>query len=148
MFAYPVDLTPDANDAGESSVLVTAPDLPGFVTYGDDAEAALRWARDALVVWAAQRMDARQDMPHASPAAGRPVVQMPIGAALKVLVHQAMRADRVTQVELARRLGRDPKTVRRILDFEHASPPDQLEAALIALGRRTVVYVEPVKPAA
>ena len=144
MYEYPVDLEPDVNDAGETSVLVTAPDLSGYITYGDDEAAALHHAVGALVVWAAQRMDARLDMPTPSPTRGRPVVRLPIGATLKVLIHQAMRADAVTQVELARRLDRDPKAVRRILDFGHASTPDQLDAALVALGRRPIVSAEPV----
>lgn len=143
MFAYPLDLSPD-----EGTVLVRAPDLPGFITYGDDEAQALFWARDALLVWAAQRMDHKQDMPAPSPARGRPLVRLPIGATLKVLIHQAMRADGVSQVELAQRLGRDGKVVRRILDFGHGSPPDQLEAALLALGRQPIVYAEPVEEAA
>ncbi|NBC32664.1 MAG: type II toxin-antitoxin system HicB family antitoxin [Alphaproteobacteria bacterium] len=148
MFEYPLRLEDDETDSGEPAILVTAPDLPGFVSAGDTVDGACLQARDALIVWAWQQMDKGLDMPPASPAAGRPTVQLPTGAALKVLIHQAMRADGVSRADLARRLGRDEKVVRRILDFGHASPPDQLDDALRALGRRPVISVAPLEPAA
>ncbi len=47
----------------------------------------------------------------------------------------------MTQVTLARRLGCDPKDVRRLLDLMHRSRLDRLEAALAALGKLFVIEV-------
>ena len=44
--------------------------------------------------------------------------------------------------ELAKRLGKDAKEIRRILDPDHATKIPALVAALAALGRRLVVGVE------
>ncbi len=59
-------------------------------------------------------------------------------AAAKLAIYQAMRDKGVTQVALARRLGCDPKDVRRLLDPMHRSRLDRLEAAL---GKRLVIEV-------
>ena len=42
---------------------------------------------------------------------------------------------------MARRIGCDPKDIRRLLDLMHRSRLDRLEAALAALGKRLVVEV-------
>ena len=62
-------------------------------------------------------------------------------AAAKLAIYQAMREKGVSQVELARRLGCDPKDIRRLLDIMHRSRLDRLEEALAALGKRLVVEI-------
>ncbi|MBW2618591.1 MAG: hypothetical protein JRC92_06925 [Deltaproteobacteria bacterium] len=61
--------------------------------------------------------------------------------AAKLAIYQAMHDQEVSQLELAERLGCDARQVRRILDLDHASRLDQLEAALKALGKRLVVDI-------
>jgi hypothetical protein len=147
VFEYPVELE-EMEEDGEPWIMVTAPDLPGFRTCGDDRPSALDHARGCLVAWAWGRMEEERDMPPASPAQGRPSVRLPIGATLKVLIHQAMRSDRVSQAELARRMNQNLAEVAHILDFGHATPPDQLEAALEALGRTPVIEIARLETAA
>jgi antitoxin HicB len=53
-----------------------------------------------------------------------------------------MRDARLTQSALAERLGCDPRQVRRLLDLDHNSRLDQLEAALAALGKRLIIEVQ------
>jgi antitoxin HicB len=48
----------------------------------------------------------------------------------------------MTKTELARRLGKDEKEVRRILDPMHPTKLTAMKEALAALGRRLVVGVE------
>ena len=48
----------------------------------------------------------------------------------------------MTKAELARRLGKDEKEVRRILDPMHPTKLAAMTEALAALGRRLVVGVE------
>ena len=58
MLAYPIMLIDD-ND----TVMVTAPDLPELVTFGDDREDAMARARDALEEAISARIHARQNVP-------------------------------------------------------------------------------------
>ena len=65
-------------------------------------------------------------------------------AAMKLAVYQAMRAQGITQHQLALRIGCDERQVRRILDISHESKVSQVEAALSALSLRVAIDVEPV----
>ena len=69
-----------------------------------------------------------------------PVTVAP-GVAAKLAVLESFIAAGITKSELARRLGRDEKEVRRILDPRHATKLPALTAALRALGKRLVVGV-------
>lgn len=135
--AYPVDLTPDDND----TLLVTCPDLPEVTSFGTDRDDALRHAANAIAAVIAHRVEQGQPVPEPSPANGRPVVALPTQTSLKLALHRAMADAGVNQVQLAQRLGCDPKQVRRLLDFEHASRLDQVDAAFAALGLQAVVLV-------
>ena len=132
MLRYPVEFEPDDN----GTVIATVPDVRGVITYGDDEADALRHAQGALLAMLSSRIDDREDIPLPSPAHGGPTVTLPLQAELKVLLYIAMRDQRITQVELAQRIGSDPKSIRRLLDLTHASRMDQVEAALAALGKR------------
>src|SRR3546814_5497871 len=54
---------------------------------------------------------------------------LPPLVAAKLALYQAMREEGVTQVALARRIGRDQKEVRRLLDLDHRSHIGQVEDA-------------------
>jgi antitoxin HicB len=132
MLAYPVDLERDTN----GSLLVTFPDFTEAATFGDDENDALFRAADALETVLAARIDDREDIPLPSPAAGRPRVILPGLTAAKVLLYRAMREVGVHKADLARRLGWHGPQIDRLLDLNHASRLDQIEAALAALGKR------------
>jgi antitoxin HicB len=135
VLAYPVEFEPDDND----TVIATVPDVPGVFTYGDNEGEALRHVTGALLAMLSSRIDDRQDIPAPSAPNGRRTVRLPLQAELKVLLYLAMRDQRVTQVDLAQRMGSDPKGIRRLLDLTHASRLDQVEAALAALGKRVEI---------
>ena len=61
--------------------------------------------------------------------------------AAKLALYEAMRAQRITRSELARRLGLQENGVRRLLDLDHRSHIDQVDRALAALGKRLEVRV-------
>jgi antitoxin HicB len=132
MLAYPVDLERDTNE----SLLVTFPDFTEAATFGDDENDALFRAVDALETVLAARIDDREDIPLPSPAAGRPCVILPALTAAKVLLYRPMREVGVHKADLARRLGWHGPQIDRLLDLNHASRLDQIEAALAALGKR------------
>jgi len=55
--------------------------------------------------------------------------------------HGEFRGDFLFQAELARRVPCDFRQVSRLLDINHRSRLDQLDAAFAALGKRLVVEV-------
>jgi antitoxin HicB len=132
MLAYPVILEPDDN----GTVLVTFPDVPEAVTFGEDESDAFKRAVDALETMLAARIADREEVPLPSAAMGRPCAVLPALATAKVLLYRAMRELDVSKAELARRLGWHDHQVDRLLDLSHPSRLDQIETALAALGKR------------
>jgi len=135
MNSYPVDLTLDDND----TVMVTFPDVPEVVTFGDDETDALARAVDALETALNGYITDRRDIPAPSDAAGRPTVAPSLLGSLKLGVYGAMRARGWRKADLARAMGLNPRQIDRLLDLTHASTVAQLEqAAAVAGGRYTV----------
>ena len=135
MLAYPIELKEDTN----RTLLVTFPDFAEATTFGEDESDAVLRAVDALETVLAARIDDREDIPLPSPAAGRPCAVLPALTAAKVLLYRAMLEAGVRKADLARRLGWHGPQIDRLLDLNHASRLDQIEAALAALGKRLTV---------
>ncbi|CAK0739211.1 antitoxin HicB [Gammaproteobacteria bacterium] len=131
MLAYPVELEPDDN----GTILVTFPDIPEAVTFGEDEEDALGHALDCLdtVLWA--RIKDREDIPLPSPLDGRRGVFLPPLLEAKISLYRAMREQGVPKAELARRLGWHMPQVEKLLDFNCTLRVDQIEAAARVLGK-------------
>jgi len=135
---YRVALEPASN----GTVIATFPDVPEAHTVGNDEAQALERAPDALETALAIYVDERRDLPRPKrPRKGDRMVTLPPMAAAKLAIYQAMRDQGVTQVELAGRLGCDPKDIRRLLDLMHNSRLDRLDLALAALGKRLLIEV-------
>ena len=136
---YPVSFTRDANGTTIAEVV----DVPGAVTVGKDRVQALERLQDALVAMLSGFVDQKMPIPGPSkPKRGDLTVALPPMVAAKLAIYQAMREGNITQLELAGRLDCDGRQVRRLLDLDHNSRLDQVEAALRALGKRLVVDVE------
>ena len=132
MLAYPLVLERDDN----GTLLVTFPDVPEAVTFGENEADAVERAVDALETMLAARIADQEDVPLPSPAQERPCVVLSALATAKVLLYRTMREAGVSRGELAHRLGWQGQRVDRLLDLNHASPIDQIERALAALGKR------------
>lgn len=132
--AYPVELTV----VEDGAVMATFPDLGG-VTQGDTEAEALAEAEDLLEEVLKGRIAYGEDIPEASAADGRPVVEVQPVLAAKVELYLAWREAGISRAELARRLGWHAPQVSRLFDVDHNSRIDQVDAALKALGRRLVV---------
>ena len=130
MHDYPVKLTKDDND----TILVTSPDFPEITTFGDDREDALARAIDAFDEAIAARIAHREDIP--KPSHGKVRVTLRTLTTVKVILHQNMRDQGVGKAELARRLGWHLPQVDRVLDIQHNSRLDQIDAAMGAIGQR------------
>jgi antitoxin HicB len=133
---YPVTITKDDND----TYLVSFPDVPEAVTFGDTREEALAHAQDALLTVFDAYIRERKDIPAASNR-GTSFVELPALETTKVELYRAMREQEVGKTELAKRLDWHLPQVDRVLNVRHGSQLDQLEAAFSALGKKLVLNV-------
>ena len=129
MLAYPIMLEDD-----DGTLLVTSPDFPELTTFGDDREEAVARAVNALEEAIAARIHDRKDIP--APSQGKTYAVLPTLISVKVMLYQGMRDQDIGKAELARRLGWFLPQVDRVLDVQHRSGMDMMDAALGAIGRR------------
>ena len=138
IYAYPCVLTP----AEDGSLVATFPDVPEAVTGGADRSEALALAEDALAAALAGYVHAKWDIPAPSEAAaGQALVPVSPVVAAKLALYSAMRAQRITKVELARRLGISESAARKLTNPDHRSHVNQVHKALRAVGRSLRVEV-------
>jgi antitoxin HicB len=138
-FAYPARFQRD--EAGR--VLVRLIDFPHSHTDGKDLPEAIEEAADLLGSVIAQCLADKAEIQTPSPCKrGQRLVPVPLWIAGKLALHLAMREQRVNNSELARRLAVRETVVRRMLDPDHATKSEKLQAALAVLGKRLVVAVE------
>ena len=133
-YAYPVTLERD--EAGR--FVASFPDVPEALTDGADEAEALGEARDALRAALVGYVRARRPLPRPSRRRGTVVALAPVVAA-KLALYQAMRSQRVSNIALAERIGVTEGAVRRLVDPDHASRMEKIEAALEALGAGVVL---------
>jgi antitoxin HicB len=124
------------------NVVVTFPDLPEVVTQGRGRPDARAMAEEALGLVLLAYLERGAPLPKAR-ARGRGLVEISVApdVAAKLAVLESFAAARISKTELARRLAKDEKEVRRILDPKHPTKLPALTAALRALGKRLVVGV-------
>ena len=129
MLVYPINLEDD-----DGTGLATSPDFPELTTFGEDSEEAIARAVHALEEAIAARIHDRRDIP--VPSRGGINAVLPTLTSVKVMLYQGMREQDVGKAELARRLGWHLPQVDRVLDVQHRSRLDQMDAALGAIGQR------------
>lgn len=135
---YPTRLVADSN----ATLLATFPDFPEAATFGANVGETLAHAQDALLTVIAARIDDAEDVPLPSPLRdGLHPVELSALAEAKILLWKAMLGQNVSKTDLAHRLGWQLPQVERLLDPFHASPLDELETALRALGKRLALAV-------
>jgi antitoxin HicB len=136
--AFPYRVEPQES----GGVLVQFIDVPEAHTFGaTEADAGGNDALDCLIAALGGYIKLGREIPGPSAAHGRPVAALPPLVAAKLALYEAMRAQRITRTELARRLGLQENGVRRLLDLDHRSHIDQVDRALAALGKRLEVQV-------
>ena len=138
IYAYPCQLTPD-EDGG---LVATFPDVPEAITGGEDRAEALAMAEDALATALAGYVHEKWDIPAPSePVDGQVSVPVPTVVAAKLALYSAMRAQRITKVELADRLNVSESAVRKLTNPDHRSHMSQVQKALRMVGRSLKVEV-------
>ena len=127
----------------ESGLVVSFPDVPEAITQGDDEADAIKQAREALGLALLTYPRRRLPVPLAK-AKGRGFVQIAVApeVAAKIAVLEAFQRAQITQSELGRRIGKDEKEVRRILNPRHDTKLTTLTAALGELGQQLVIGVQ------
>lgn len=137
--AYPATFRPDEN----GRPLVSFPDFPNAHTDGKNMADAFEEATDCLgSVIAAHIAEKRQIPEPSSLKRGWKLVPVPLWVAGKLALYLTMREQKITNSELARRLGVRETVVRRMLDPNHATKSEKLQAALSVLGKRIVVALD------
>jgi antitoxin HicB len=136
MLRYAVKLSKDTN----ATILVDVPAIPEAHTFGEDRAEALARAADAIETALMGYVQDRQPIPPGYAGAGISVT-LPALTEAKLALYETMRKGRVGKTELARRLNWHLPQVDRLLDLNHASRLDQLEAAFRVLGRRLSIEI-------
>lgn len=137
-YAYPCILTP----AEDGSLIATFPDVPEAITGGANRPEALAMAEDALASALAGYVHEKWEIPVPSEATyGQELVPVSPVVAAKLALYSAMRAQRITKVELARRLGISESAARKLTNPDHRSHVSQVHKALRAVGRSMRVEV-------
>jgi|SRR5579883_166519 antitoxin HicB len=126
---YAVVLEPDDNN----TILVTVPDLPEAITFGEDRDDAMIRAVDAIETALIARIAAREDIPSPK-TTGATSVALPALSSAKVELYRLMRRQNVGKAELSRCLGVALPQIDRLLDLRHNSRLDALDRAFHALG--------------
>jgi len=117
--------------------LVSFPDFPNAHTDGADANEAMEEAIDCLGSSIAFAMADKADVPKPSRLKrGQKLVPVPLWIVGKLALYWAVREIGISQSELARRLNVRETVVRRMLDPNHDTRPEKIQAALETLGRR------------
>ena len=138
-FSYPASFEPDE----DGRVVVSFVDFPYAHTDGKDAAEAMEEAIDCLGSVIAQQMAEKLDIAAPSRVGrGQQLVPVPFWIAGKLALYLAVREKGVSNTDLARRLGVRETVVRRMLDPDHDTRSEKLQAALAALGKRVVVTVD------
>ena len=104
---------------------------------------ALAMAEDALATALAGYVHDKWEIPAPSQAARTVRILVPVApvVAAKLALYSAMQEQRVTKVELARRLGISESAARKLTNPDHRSHVSQVHKALRAVGRSMRVEV-------
>lgn len=123
-------------------VVVSFPDVPEAITQGRDMADARAMAEEALGLALLTYLKRGMPLPKAR-AKGRNLVEIAVApdVAAKLAVLESFSVAGISKSELARRIGKDEKEVRRILDPRHPTKLPALTTTLRALGKRLVVGV-------
>ncbi len=137
--AFRCRLDPD-EDGG---YVATFPDLPFGATQGETIPEALNEAADCLETILAVLVDEGRDIPQPTKLKrGEYLVSPSAVTAAQVALYSAMRQEKVTARDLAKRLRVPVAEVRRLTDLANYPPLEAIERALAALGHRLTVALD------
>jgi antitoxin HicB len=133
---YAVRIRKDSND----TFLVTVPDLPDAITFGESLDDAKLQAVDAIETAMMARMFDREVICEPK-ASGRYYVELRPAVAAKVALWNAMLQQGLGKAALARKLKWHLPQVDRALDVRHESTLSSLVEALAVTGNALSISV-------
>ena len=138
MIRYRVKLTLDDND----TFLVTSPDFPDVITFGDTREEALQYAVGAFREMIAGRIHYKEPIPEPSKIRAKDdFITLPLQTEIKVRLYQSLNESGIKKSDLARKLGLHRQEIDRLLDFKQSTSIGKLESAFAALGKQLKIEV-------
>ncbi len=141
---YFVTLTPDTND----TLYVTCPVLPEVNTFGEDEADALLRAAEAIEFALYFRVREGGEIPNPGRRrAGQLAVDLPSLVNAKVELYRLMKEQGLRKADLARALKVQRTQIDRLLDLDHATRMDMVDAAFRALGHALTLKVSNAAPA-
>lgn len=129
-------------DSGE--IIVTFPDVPEAITGAQDEQEALVLADDVLEEAILGRLARGEEIPAPRPLA-QDEVAIPLDptTAARVLLRNAMAAQRISKTALAAQLGQSEGNIRRLVDGVTRVKLETVLAALQSLGVRAALTTLP-----
>ncbi len=131
---YNVTIAKDGN-----TYMASFPDIPEALTCGDTIEEALVEAQAALITAFEFYFEDQRPVPMPSAGVSEYAVDVPLSIWVKVLLLNTMLEQKITQTELAARMGTRKQELQRITNLHHATKIDTLDSAMAAMGKRLVI---------
>ncbi|KIZ43079.1 MULTISPECIES: type II toxin-antitoxin system HicB family antitoxin [Rhodopseudomonas] len=151
-YAYAAEFEPGDK---RGVIVVSFPDVPEAITQGDSMADACAQAEEALglalltyperglpLPKARAKEDTKALVKGGAKAKRSMMVAVAPDVSAKLAVLEAFTAAGISKSELARRMGKDEKEIRRILNPKHSTKLPAMVEALRALGKRLVVGIE------
>ena len=114
-------------------------DIPEALTEGKTLDEAKDMALDALITAMDFYFEDSRPVPKPSgKQEGDYIIELPISVWSKVLLLNTMLEKKVSQSDLAKKLGKTRQEVQRIVNLDHSTKIDTLVEALKALGKTPV----------
>jgi antitoxin HicB len=124
-------------------IVVSFPDVPEAITQGDDMADARAQAEEALGLALLTYPERGLPLPKArTKGKNLTMVAVAPSVAAKLAVLEAFAVAGMSKSEFARRIGKDEREIRRILDPKHPTKLPAMAEALRVLGKRLVVGIE------
>jgi len=138
MIRYRVKLTPDDNN----TFLVTSPDFPDVITFGETREEALHYAVGAFREIIAARIHYKESIPTPSKIRAKDdFITLPLQTEMKIRLYESLQQKGVKKAELARMMKLHRQEIERLLDFKQSTSIGKIEQAFAALGKQLKIEV-------
>lgn len=123
--------------APEGGFVVTFRDIPEAITQGDTMVEAMDMAADALVTAMDFYFEDRRVVPLPSKLRrGEQYVDLLPSVTAKIFLLNEMLSQRVTNAQLAHRIGLTRQEINRVTDLKHSTKIDTIDKALKSLGKQ------------
>lgn len=132
----------------DDGILISFPDLPEALSSAEHMRDAHEMAYDALISALEFYFEDYKRIPSpTSPTSSTTgnYVELPPALTAKVMLLNTLAESHVSYAELARRLGKKPQEVQRMIDLRHATKIDTIAAALETLGYQLQLSLTPRK---